>query len=257
MNPYTGTPQPYRRKSGLPKGCLIAVGVVVGLFVLLAACGALLSATSKPTASIAPTQSGPTPTTAKTGKSPAKSTAKSAPPQQQPQVFKGDGDKIVRIKQGVRPWLATLSHNGTANFIVDALGPNGETTPGLVNEIGHYSGTVLLNGQDGSNTAALKIQADGHWTLRLTPLTDARVWKANALHGHGDDVVRLANPSSGLTTMHATHTGQANFIVDAYVDGGQNNLINEIGHYTGEVQIPGATFLITIHADGAWTLTRG
>lgn len=257
MNPYTGTPQPYRRKSGLPKGCLIGCGIVVGLFVLLAACGALLSAANKPTASIAPTPSGPIPTTAKTGKPPAKSPAKSTAPQQQPQVFAGHGDKIVRIKQGDKPWLATLSHDGTANFIVEALGPNGETTIGLVNEIGNYSGTVLLNGQDGSNTAALKIQADGDWTLRLAPLTDARVWNADTLQGHGDDVVRLANPSSGLTTMHATHTGQANFIVDAYTDGGQSNLINEIGHYTGEVQLPDATFLITINADGTWILTRG
>jgi hypothetical protein len=45
--------------------------------------------------------------------------------------------------------------------------------------------------------------------------------------------------------------------VDAYADGGQSNLINEIGHYAGEVQLPDATFLITIHADGTWTLTHG
>lgn len=53
-----------------------------------------------------------------------------------------------------------------------------------------------------------------------------------------------------------SHNGTANFIVDAYADGGQSNHINEIGHYTGEVQLPDATFLIAIHADGTWTLTR-
>ncbi|HXA60298.1 MAG TPA: hypothetical protein VNW94_14160, partial [Streptosporangiaceae bacterium] len=54
----------------------------------------------------------------------------------------------VRITQGNKPWLATFTHNGSANFIVDALGPDGQTSDSLGNEIGHYNGEVQL--PDGS-----------------------------------------------------------------------------------------------------------
>ncbi|MCW2938759.1 MAG: hypothetical protein JWN00_1744 [Actinomycetia bacterium] len=43
--------------------------------------------------------------------------------------------------------------------------------------------------------------------------------------------------------------------MDGYTEDGSQNLVNEIGHYAGEVQLPDGTFLITVHADGMWTLT--
>jgi hypothetical protein len=90
------------------------------------------------------------------GKPASKAAAQSAP-----QTFSGHGDKVVRITQGNKPWLATFTHNGSANFIVDALGPDGQTSGSLVNEIGHYNGEVQLP----DATFLITIHADGSWAL--------------------------------------------------------------------------------------------
>lgn len=267
QSPYGSRPAPQAplsKKSGAGKSCLLALGVGVGLFILLAVVGALHTAGTKTSATGSTETASPAKTTnpaktanpakAKTGQ-PGQSTAK-ATAVAAPQVYSGQGDKVVRIADGSEPWLATFSHDGSANFIVDGIGSDGQGGDNLVNVIGRYQGTVLMEGQGGAGIAALKIQADGRWTIRLTPPSSARTWTTSTISGSGDDVLRLDTPSSGLTTVHLTHGGQANFIVDAYNDSGSNNLVNEIGHYDGEVQLPDGTVLITVQADGAWTLTR-
>lgn len=181
--------------------------------------------------------------------------ASTPPPHAEPQSYRGRGDKILRIKHGDELWLATLTHTGSANFIVSTLDSTGQQGDNLVNVIAGYKGTVLVNAEEGSNTSALKIQADGAWTVHLTSPSSARRWIGTHASGRSDDVLALETPSSGLVTMKLTHTGSANFIVDAYTQDGRQNLVNEIGHYKGEVPLPDGTFLITIHADGRWTLT--
>ncbi|MGW4638383.1 hypothetical protein ACWEN6_07640 [Sphaerisporangium sp. NPDC004334] len=58
--------------------------------------------------------------------------------------------------------------------------------------------------------------------------------------------------------MRATHDGDSNFIVYGYSRIGSypELLVNEIGGYKGKVLLPAGTRLITVKADGAWTLVR-
>lgn len=52
-----------------------------------------------------------------------------------------------------------------------------------------------------------------------------------------------------------THSGRANFIIDAYgEDSADTSLINEIGHFSGEEIVPSDTRVITIKADGDWSI---
>ena len=48
---------------------------------------------------------------------------------------------------------------------MDQLDSDLEETENLVNEIGKYSGTTILDLNDGEETKRLKIQADGNWTI--------------------------------------------------------------------------------------------
>jgi hypothetical protein len=61
--------------------------------------------------------------------------------------------------------------------------------------------------------------------------------------------------------VRATHTGQANFIVQLIGYGtvsGTLYLFNEIGRYRGEVladdEMPTGHYLLYVQADGNWTL---
>lgn len=51
-----------------------------------------------------------------------------------------------------------------------------------------------------------------------------------------------------------THKGESNFIVDFYNADGGENLVNEIGTYSGESVIGAGPGLVKITADGRWTI---
>jgi hypothetical protein len=71
----------------------------------------------------------------------------------------GSGDNIVRYA-GTAATL-TSTHNGSSNFIIVGYESDGEYNGLIVNEIGSYSGTDLID----PGTTILDIQADGNWTL--------------------------------------------------------------------------------------------
>jgi len=171
--------------------------------------------------------------------------------------FRGRGDDVVRIHTTKKPGIIRFTHNGESNFIVHTVDPRGKTSEYLVNVIGPYDGTVLYNDYGTKGTSGLAIKADGSWTATFMPLSKARCWCAATIRGRGDQVLKLS-PTRGLRTMRAAHAGDANFIVHAYTRPGSFSdlLVNEIGRYKGKVLLPAGTRLVTVHADGPWTLTR-
>lgn len=75
------------------------------------------------------------------------------------QQLAGSGDDVAIIDpatSGLK--TATLTHQGDGNFAIFAYGPN---TDLIVNEVGVYSGEVVL----GDGTFLLEITANGPWTI--------------------------------------------------------------------------------------------
>ena len=74
---------------------------------------------------------------------------------------KGSGDDVVRLTGAAAEGFATLklSHRGDGNFAIWAYGLD---TDLLVNEIGRYSGEVLLG-----DAEVLEITANGSWMMTL------------------------------------------------------------------------------------------
>jgi hypothetical protein len=170
-------------------------------------------------------------------------------------TLKGRGDKVAKFKipeDSVA--TATFSHSGSSNFAVTSLDASGGQNDLLVNEIGKYKGTVLFD--DNAHSVAFKIEADGGWTAVVKPISSARKWDlSKALTGTGDDVVGVTGKVSGLVSSVVKHSGTSNFAVIVYGDEGRDLLINEIGKYSGEVLMPPGLVLISISADGKWSIT--
>jgi hypothetical protein len=80
--------------------------------------------------------------------------------------------------------LIKLTHEGDSNFIVDQLDSDLDETENLVNEIGKYKGTTILDVTEEEETK-LKIEADGTWTIVLSDLTTHVRW--------------IARPAAGVT----------------------------------------------------------
>jgi hypothetical protein len=78
-----------------------------------------------------------------------------------PSKTSGQGAAVLLVRPGAIDGLATakVTHKGRSNFVVHSYGDSADL---LVNEIGKYSGEVLL--PDG--TVAIVIDADGSWTMK-------------------------------------------------------------------------------------------
>ena len=112
----------------------------------------------------------------------------------------------------------------------------------------------------------MEVSADGPWEIAVSHEFPA---SAPALplqtNGRGDDVIRWVALEEGRKIMTATHTGNANFIIELLAaDGGERDLlVNEIGNYQGEKLIsigsgvldysPGI-YAIAVTADGDWSI---
>ena len=85
----------------------------------------------------------------------------------------GAGDDVVSLEvPDDAPATITLTHDGTANFVVQAHDAAGEFPDLLANAIGAYEGTRPLN-FEGEPVRELEITADGSWTATVRPLTEA------------------------------------------------------------------------------------
>jgi hypothetical protein len=175
----------------------------------------------------------------------------------EPIQLSGQGAKVPKfsIPEGA-PAMATFSYRGDDNFIVHSLASDGSKNDGLVNVIGDYDGTVLFDQNDGVHSVAFQIETTGPWTALVEPVSKAPIWGGStAYNGRGDAVIHVSPSSSGLTTMTFGYQGDDNFIVHGYSSSGVVGLVNEIGDYSGDVLLPDGTFLITVEAEGAWSIT--
>ncbi|MEU6411962.1 hypothetical protein [Microbispora sp. NPDC046933] len=188
---------------------------------------------------------------------PASAEAASPPPPIKLRAFQGEGDDVVRVSATKLRGIATIKHTGEANFAVWSIEPSGKNSDLLVNHIGDYSGTVVVNIYPWMKSGGFKIEADGAWTLKFAPISYAPLWKPLTVKNVGDKVLKLAQPTKGFHTLRYAHSGESNFAVFAIpVSGSAELLVNKIGRVSGKVTIPSGTKYVWVQADGKWTLTR-
>ena len=168
-------------------------------------------------------------------------------------VLTGHGDAVIKasaVDGADEPGVATITHDGKSNFAVWSLDANVTQLDLLVNTIGAYNGTVLFGKQSTQHTESLQITADGNWTVTLHSIRALRTFDATGTTGHGDDVL-IYRGNAGAATL--THDGSSNFAVWTYGD--QTNLVvNQIGAYNGTVRWTKGPEIVTVTADGNWSI---
>lgn len=169
----------------------------------------------------------------------------------EPIVQSGSGDTIINLPAGATGGIVIATHNGSSNFAVSVLDANnGSTGELLVNTIGAYSGTTAWGISALGEGVKLQVTADGAWTFDIRPMGAA---PALASEGTGDAVFVYDGTAAALA---AVHTGSSNFVVTQETSEVFNLglLINEIGAYSGTVPLSAGPSMITVRADGDWTL---
>jgi Telomeric repeat-binding factor 2. len=174
--PQAPYPPQRSKRTGGGKSCLVAIGVIVGLFVLVGACGALLSGGSAKTAS----STSPSATTSAPRSSPAKAaqpTAKKAPVNGIGRQYR-DGKfafTVTKIKKGVR-------RVGDQYF--------GQTAQGqfvlvyvTVRNIGDEARTFDSSGQKLTDAQGRDFDADGAATIAMGEQSNAFLKDINPGNG--------------------------------------------------------------------------
>lgn len=167
------------------------------------------------------------------------------------ETFSGSGDDVLTLPSGAVEGMVTASHDGSSNFQVQILDANNESTFDLlVNEIGSYSGTTAFGLMGfGGDPASIEVVADGSWEITVAHLSTAPALELPA-EGSGDAVF-VYDQGPAMWTL--THEGSSNFMVDSTA--AMMMLVNEIGSYEGTVPVPAGEGIVTINADGDWTIT--
>lgn len=171
-----------------------------------------------------------------------------------PIKLSGKGSKTVKVKlpKDVGA-VARITSSGKKDFAVWELDKGDDTPTLLVNRVGAYQGTVLVNLTGGLR--ALKVKASGKWSITLRPALEAKAWDPEkVLKGTGDLVVRLDPPSDAPTPVQFKHDGKRSFAVWAYGLTSGDQLATGLGATTDDVIMPGGSLLLRVEADGPWSI---
>jgi len=180
--------------------------------------------------------------------------------QPKPMTYSGSGDEVVKFKKALtEPTLITTTWTGGSDnntiYAYDADGNEGDL---IVNTIGAYKGTNIINLYDGDDVRALKIEGSGNWKITLKPLSDAKAWDGSGTYkGKSDDVINVQDVFDGLDSLRFKSTrADGNITVYGLGDNGEDLIVNEIGNFSGKYLMPKGTVLLRISSDGRWEMKK-
>ncbi|ATG51407.1 hypothetical protein CFK38_07610 [Brachybacterium vulturis] len=179
-----------------------------------------------------------------------------APEPVEAQSFSGTGAEVVMLEPlGEDVFFATVTHHGSGNVALWSVDENGQDLDLMVNEIGSYEGQVALNFRE--DPAAIRVEADGDWTIELVHLGEAPRWDGDsAYEGSGDSIVIVDGVADGLTPVTLTHDGESNFAIWAWGESYPDLIVNDIGAYDGTTLLPDGSMVLQVDADGTWTIAK-
>lgn len=144
---------------------------------------------------------------------------------------------------GVGMFAVRATHAGAGNFMVHGTA-GGEVRQYLVNAIGQYSGTTLL---DASGVSTLAIRADGNWTVDLIPIADLEELLLGELDpvygGSGDQVLRYFGEACDAVVSYEVQVAKP-----------------VLGHKLPACVVSlheGDPSVISVEAEGNWTIREG
>lgn len=189
-------------------------------------------------------------------------TSMSAPiPTESPLTFdpislSGFGDSVISINKPDIPAIAQITNlTNQGNFAVTTYDTDGNWIDLLVNEIGVYVGTHLLDATSNEYTARFEIKSEGDWSIDISPLLSAPSLEVpGVFEGEGTEVFLLSGSSPDLAVISGNSEGHY-FGVQGYGSHGVDFLVSTIDPYQGQVVMTRDTFVMEVEAVGDWSIS--
>lgn len=187
------------------------------------------------------------PSPAQTESSPAAEEPFSPP---SPISYSGTGDDYFDISPFDSLYYFQITGNADADhFAVTGYDANGGYTELFVNTTDAYSGCVLDPEQ---NTRTLEINATGSWTVTIVSIYTAPVVTTGELYsGIGDAVLLI--PSGSRSAVINGNSWSRHFAVHTY-GSSTDLLVNTVDPYSGTVRVDSDAVIMTIDAEGGWSV---
>ena len=163
------------------------------------------------------------------------------------QEFSGTGDFVQDV--GMLTTIAAVTFRCDDCSRNTVLKSNGDESL-IVNTIGSYSGSHIINVYDDSATSRFEIEATGSWTLVIDDISTLPRFDGAAT-GTGDAAILMLGK---FDTAQITNDGERNFQVFAYGGTGSPLVVNDIGAYSGVKVLEGPT-IIQVISTGAWSIS--
>lgn len=226
---------------------LVVGGSLVGAVIGAGAALAINSAGTSPIVSAAPlTDESAAPSPSASAGASEEAVAGDDRPRLIAQSFAGTGDDVKTVDLKGIPALVTFTCKACSGNTV--LETNGAEIM-LVNTVGGYTGSHLVDTSTGSATSEFAISADAAWTLKVEDV-DAVPTATGKASGHGDKVIYWDAPTDKAAI---TNKGEGQFLVEGFGADAPELPVDEDGTYSGTVQLtPG---FVQIKSEGDWTIT--
>lgn len=204
------------------------------------------------TYTVRPTRTGHPTDTPRPTNTPVPTNTPTVPPE--PLVMTGSGDSVIDFD-----WkdsgIVHIINTGGGHFAVKSYTASNEYIDLIVNTIGHYEGTHLLNFQTDETAVRFEVTASGSWEIQILPITEARIENMpSTITGTGDDVVFIVTSSPDLMIVDASGAEGHFAIWVYYIPQRRDLLVNDIAPYTGTVIMPPGSYLFTVTAQGPWSI---
>jgi hypothetical protein len=174
------------------------------------------------------------------------------------QHISGDGDDVTRLTTGTGPVILDITHTGDGHFAVDTLDGRLHSQNQLVYTDGPFSCRALVNADD-RPVRALRIQADGPWTVDVSPVSSALTCDGHTRRPASDVLRHTGGP--GIASLRYEGDPQSGdggyFLVDTFEPDGTDfldELANHVGPWHGEAPLTGPC-LIYARSDGPWSIS--
>jgi hypothetical protein len=163
----------------------------------------------------------------------------------------GTGSQVVQVSPITEPTIVAVTHDGAGEFAVQPQHGGVAVGPPLAAVTGAWSGRYLVG--LGGTISSFAVTADGAWTITVLPRGMALPFDpAAGADGQNADVVAYADDAASSVTVVYEGTGQ--LVVRASTVSGASVLADQLGPFTGDIEVPAGPGFLSVEAAGAWSL---
>jgi hypothetical protein len=163
----------------------------------------------------------------------------------------GTGSQVVQVDPINGPTILAVTHAGSGAFAVQPQQggvPAGEPVAAVT---GAWSGRYLIG--LGGTISSFAVTADGDWTLTVETRSSALAVDApSGVTGQSPDVIGYDDAAAWSAMV--SYDGTGTIVVTAVTVSGPQQLVSQVGPFTGDIEVPAGPGFVTIDAAGSWSL---